>query len=111
MHHQYGYWNLVHTLQNCAMHCEYMINYLRHTPDRCSRSHQMRMLRDCADMCAFTAKFIARQSPFAKHLAHVCAMVCETCARVCLSFPDPASQQCAKVCLHCAQECRQFAGY
>lgn len=60
----------------------------------------MKHLRDCADICTLTAKYIARRSMFAGPLAGLCAEICETCGNECLQHPDPASQYCGRVCLH-----------
>ncbi|MGO4886549.1 four-helix bundle copper-binding protein [Anaerobacillus sp. MEB173] len=78
-------------------------------PDAGHRKEQLRLLRDCADICTLTAKFVSRCSPFAKSLAALCGQICEICGNHCLHHPDPQSQTCGQICLHCAQECRVFA--
>lgn len=100
---------VLQTIQDCEVICEHTISVLEGNPDAQMRVRQLMLLRDCADICGLTAKYIARCSPFAKHMAQLCAVICEACAAECLRFPDAASQHCARVCLHCAQECRAFA--
>lgn len=101
--------NLVMTIQNCEATCEQMTKMVTSFCGLNTRIVQMELLRDCADICSLTAKFIARGTIFARHMAHLCAMICEACGNECMRFPDQHSQHCARVCLHCAQQCRAFA--
>lgn len=102
--------NVLHTVQHCEATCEHMITMLIHGKVSHRRSTQIQLLRDCADICTVTAKFIARESGFSRSLAHLCAHICEVCGNECARHPDKASQHCARVCLDCAQECKSFAG-
>ncbi|MEW9124155.1 MAG: four-helix bundle copper-binding protein [Thermotaleaceae bacterium] len=97
------------SLQNCEVMCEHMTMYMKYRYDVQYRVVQLQLLRDCADMCGITAKYIARTSCSAKITAGLCACICELCAVECAKFPDPESQHCAQVCLHCARDCRAFA--
>lgn len=101
--------SVLKTLQYCAAVCEQMTNLLLCKKDVHCRTTQLQLLRDCADICETTMKFIARNSPYSRALAQFCAQVCEVCGNECLKFPDPESQMCARVCLQCAEECRAFA--
>lgn len=100
---------LINTIQDCEIVCEEMTTMLKRRPDMHMRATQLRLLRDCADICGLTAKFIARHSMFAHNMAGLCACICEACGRECARFKDPESQNCARVCLNCARECRKFA--
>lgn len=100
---------LVKVIQDCEAMCECMTTYVAKSPDFCMRVKQLRLLRDCADICGLTAKYIARCSIFAKDIACLCAQICEVCGHECAKHPDHESQHCAHVCLHCAKECRNFA--
>jgi hypothetical protein len=100
---------VVKTVQDCEVVCEQMTTILKSKPDVQNRIRQLMLLRDCADICALTAKYIARRSPFAKHMAGLCATVCQVCGTECSRFPDAESQHCAQVCWHCAQVCQSFA--
>lgn len=97
------------TVQDCEAMCEHMTTFLKGKPNVHTRIRQLNLLRDCADICGLTAKYIARNSIFAKHIAHLCAGICEVCGNECLRFPDPESQQCGHICLNCAMACRTFA--
>ncbi|MBB6215424.1 hypothetical protein HNQ80_001513 [Anaerosolibacter carboniphilus] len=108
MYHMMHHEQLIRTIQDCEVICEHMIAYLKHMPDVHTRVVQLHLLRDCADICGLTAKYIARNSTFAKHIANICVCICEVCGGECARFSDPKSQNCARVCLHCAQQCRAF---
>jgi hypothetical protein len=101
---------LVKTIQDCEANCEHMTNYLKRLQDFHMRTRQAVLLRDCADICGLTAKFVARGALFARQSAQLCACICETCGIECARFPDQMSQHCARVCLNCARECAAFAG-
>lgn len=101
---------LVVTIQDCEATCEHMTNHLKKLQDYSMRIMQAMLLRDCADICGLTAKFVARGAPFAKQAAYLCACICEACGNECSRFPDQMSQHCAAVCLHCARACAAFAG-
>lgn len=100
---------ILRTVQDCESTCEHMITMLLAYPDMQARAMQIQLLRDCATICATTAAYIARRSPFAKSIAQLCASICEVCGNECARFPDIHSQHCSRICLHCAQECRAFA--
>ncbi len=100
---------LVKTIQNCEATCEHMTIYLKKLPDCVTRSRQAVLLRDCADICGMSAKFLARGSMYSKQMAALCAYICEACGQECSRFPDQMSQNCARVCLNCAAECKAFA--
>jgi hypothetical protein len=101
---------LVAGIQDCEAQCEHMTNHLKHHAKEQGRARQAMLLRDCADICGLTAKFIARGAMFARQAAAFCAMICEACGNECARFPDAMSQSCAEVCLECADHCRAFSG-
>ena len=106
LHHHQG---VIDALQECEEMCEHMTTHLKGRYDVNNRRVQLQLLRDCADICTLTAKFIARNSVFSKGLANSCAYICEVCGRECARFPDRESQECAQICFHCSRECRAFA--
>lgn len=108
--HQMQPANITNTVQDCEVMCEHMITHLlMHSPDLHLRHRQLQLLRDCADICTLTAKYLARHSPYSKPIAGLCASICEACGNECARFSDKESQKCAHICLHCAMECRAFA--
>ncbi|GEM_PF-579273 len=104
------YAGVLRTVQECEAVCENTFTAVLGRQDGYSRATQLQLLRDCADICTLTAKYIARCSTFARRLAALCAQVCEICGNHCLRMPDRESQFCGRVCLNCARECRAFAG-
>jgi len=104
LHHQ-----VLETIQNCESVCEFTEYSILQMKDSSHRSEQLRLLRDCADICTLTAKYIARCSYFEKSIASLCAQICEVCGNHCLQHPDEQSQRCGHTCLNCARECRNFA--
>lgn len=106
MHHHK---DLIETVQECEVTCEHMTTMIIDKHNVHMRKKQLKLLRDCADVCTLMAKFLARYSVFSKSLAKFCAIVCETCGNECKKFPDEESQRCAQICFNCAKECKEFA--
>lgn len=100
---------IVRVIQDCEAVCDHMVTHAGRMPDVQSRAAQLQLLRDCADVCALTARYIASDSPFSRESATLCADVCEACAAECMRHADQASQHCARVCCNCARECRAYA--
>ena len=108
--HQMHHTSITKTVQDCEAMCEHMITHLlMHSQDLHLRHRQLQLLRDCADICTLTAKYLARHSSYSKPIAGFCASICEACGNECAQFPDKESQRCSRICLHCAMECRAFA--
>ncbi len=107
--HHIPHEHLVTTVHHCAAVCEHMGVLMTMTPNVHMRARQLQLLRDCADICHLTVKYLSRNSMFVRQLVGLCACVCEACGRECSRFPDAKSQHCAEVCLNCARECKAFA--
>ncbi len=101
---------LVKTVQDCEASCEHMSHHIKRLPDFEKRFRQAVLLRDCADVCALTAKTLSRHSMVGMDTAEVCARICEACGAECAKFNDQMSQNCSRICMHCARECARFAG-
>lgn len=107
--HQMHHNRILDTLQHCEATCEDMTTMILRRMDIQRRVRQLELLRDCADICSFTSKYIARDSRFAKYTANLCAYICEICGNECLRHRDAESQRCGRICLNCARECKAFA--
>lgn len=105
----YPHEQFVKKVQNCEAMCFSMMPKLTERPDVSTRTNQIKLLHDCARMCASQAIYTVTKSQFDKPHAKFCAMVCETCGKECMKYRDPMSQHCAKVCLDCAEACRRYA--
>jgi hypothetical protein len=108
-HHTMNFPAVLKTVQDCEATCEHMISNLICYPDVHARARQIQFLRDCAHICATSAAYIARCSPFTPSIASLCAHICEVCGNECGKFPDAESQRCSQICLNCARECRALA--
>ncbi|WP_404802197.1 four-helix bundle copper-binding protein [Bacillus infantis] len=84
--------------------------------DACLKEEDVKMMarcirldRECADFCAFAAKAMQSDSPFAKQICAVCADICEACGEECKKHDHEHCQRCADACLKCAEICRSMA--
>jgi hypothetical protein len=73
----------------------------------------VRVMADCAQICAVSADFMLRASDLHGRTCGVCAEACERCAddcdRVGGGGQDPRMKQCADLCRRCAASCRRMA--
>jgi hypothetical protein len=86
----------------CATHCakEVMDGNEAHY-------ESSRMCLDCADVCALTAKIVARGGPMSAEQLELCADVCQECAICCESCGDDEHmKRCAEACRTCAEACK-----
>ena len=102
-----NYQKCIDECNRCMQVCEECFNSCLKEDDVKARAKCLSLLKDCADLCALSAKFMAGNSDFAKQLCGVCA--CDACANECAMFKDTHCQQCADECRKCATECRNMA--
>lgn len=68
----------------------------------------IRLDRECAEICMFTAQWLMREAEFAPVLMGVCAEVCEACEEECRKHDHMEHcRKCADACHDCAEECRR----
>lgn len=102
-------------LENCtACHisCEHTLQHcLQMGGDHADPLH-IRLLRDCAQICATSADFLTRGSDLHPFTCAACAEACSRCADDCerIGAHDPVMKACAELCRRCAESCRQMAG-
>ena len=101
---------LLDALNRCVAACE-------HCATAClSEEHVKHMVgcirldRDCADICALTARLVARGSVHAKHIMKECVEVCRLCEAECAKHNHTHCQQCAAACKACADACVAYMG-
>ncbi|WP_301626353.1 four-helix bundle copper-binding protein [Paenibacillus apis] len=70
----------------------------------------IRLDRECADICAFTAEALSRNTLFALEISALCAKACDACAEECEKHSHDHCHQCAEACRRCAEACRQMIG-
>lgn len=70
----------------------------------------IKLLADCAQICATSADFMLRGSDLHGRTCAVCAEVCERCAKSCERMADDEMMKaCAEECRRCAESCRRMA--
>lgn len=71
----------------------------------------IRILQDCARICATSADFMLRRSEMHASVCGLCAEACERCAEECerLADGDELLHRCAEICRKCAASCREMA--
>lgn len=67
--------------------------------------------RECADICAYAAQAMSRNSPFVKELCELCIKVCQACAEECEKHDHDHCKQCAQACRQCANACREMLSH
>jgi hypothetical protein len=69
----------------------------------------VRMLIDCAQICATSADFMIRGSELHHVTCDACADICEACAESCRALGGVDMEACADVCDTCAEACGAMA--
>lgn len=69
----------------------------------------VRVMLDCAQMCATSADFMLRGSLLHGRTCGVCAEVCRACEAECRRQSDASDQRCADECRRCAESCERMA--
>ena len=80
-------------LQHCHAVCQSMaMTHCLEMGGEHARPQHLRLMLDCAALCAFAADALGRKSQFHNHFAGLCAEVCETCAKDCEALYLPCPQ-------------------
>ena len=104
-------------MRACIQDCTDCHNVCLETIDHClqlggphAEASHIRLLLDCAQICAASADFMLRGSDLHGRTCGVCADVCERCAESCERFgDDDQMRRCAALCRRCADSCRRMA--
>lgn len=105
-------------MRNCIQNCTDCHNICTETAQHCldmggkhAEESHIRLLLDCAGICATSANFMLRGSDFHGKTCGVCAEICEKCADECerLADGDELMLRCAETCRRCAASCREMA--
>jgi len=107
-----------HEIERCIALCQECHEVCLQTVTHClekggqhAEAAHIRMLLDCAEICATSANFMIRGSELHMETCRACSEVCQRCASDCQRLGnDPKMQECADVCLRCAESCAQMAG-
>ena len=89
-------------LNACVAACEHCATACLQEADVQMMARCIRLTRDCADVCALTARLVARGSDHTAHLLPACAESCRACAEECAQHAHRHCQECAEACRRCA---------
>lgn len=96
---------------DCAETCSHTLVHCLDQGGRHAATDHIRLLVDCAQICAAAVAFMARGSEVQPLVCGVCADVCERCAASCERFKDDETMRtCADLCRRCAESCAAMAG-
>ena len=97
--------------QDCHTLCNQMIGHCMKLGGRHATPDHIRLLMDCAQMCATNADFMARESLLHDRLCGLCAELCRLCADSCrqAAGDDQLMKQCIDLCRRCAGSCEQMS--
>ena len=101
----------INNCTNCHNICMETIAHCLQMGGKHAEAAHIRLLMDCAEMCATSANFMLRGSDFHTRICGICAEVCERCAEDCerVDPNDDQMRRCAEMCRRCADSCRQMA--
>lgn len=105
-------------MQECIDNCTQCHNLCVETINHClemggmhAEASHIRIMQDCAQLCATSADFMLRGSDMHSTTCGACAEACERCADDCERLADGDEQmlRCAEMCRACAASCREMA--
>ncbi|MGI4743153.1 MAG: four-helix bundle copper-binding protein [Janthinobacterium lividum] len=98
---------LLDALNACIASCEYCATACLQEEDVKMMVRCISLDRDCADICALTARYVARGSEHAQHILGECAEICKACGDECAKHTHMQHcQECADACRRCEEACR-----
>jgi hypothetical protein len=98
----------IEALQHCHATCHSMtMLHCLEMGGEHARPQHLRLMLDCAAICAFTADAIGRKSQFHHRFDAVCAEVCRTCAQDCENIGG--MEESVQACRRCADLCESLA--
>jgi hypothetical protein len=93
---------------DCHVTCLNMaMNNCLEAGGRHAQPQHMKIMMDCAQICAVTIDFMARGSEHHQHICRECAEICRACATSCEALDG--MEECAAACNRCAEECEKMA--
>ena len=101
----------IQNCQDCYRACLQTLAYCMDQGGRHAQPQLLRLLMDCADICATSAAFMLRRSDLHAHTCAACAEVCRRCGDACEAISDDLRMRAlADTCRHCAESCAAMAG-
>ncbi|MNH85917.1 hypothetical protein D3C87_208270 [compost metagenome] len=98
MTHDLQYREYIEASLECMNACNYCYVSSLKEYELASLRDCIRIVRECADICMFTADALSRGTIFAKEILELCAKACEACAEECSKHEHDHCQKCAEAC-------------
>ncbi|MDQ2770454.1 MAG: four-helix bundle copper-binding protein [Bacteroidota bacterium] len=100
---------LLDAINACIAACEHCASACLEEQDVAMMARCISLDRDCADICALTARLMARSSEYGVQLLKECSDVCKACGEECEKHASHMvhCQECAAACRRCQQACHQ----
>ena len=97
--------------QQCHAACLDTITHCLNMGGEHANPEHIRLLMDCAQICATSADFMIRDSAYHMDSCGVCAKVCEDCAASCenLGKTERELQACMDICRRTSEACYQMS--
>jgi hypothetical protein len=87
---------------NAWINCEEMLKQLAEARIRFSIK-VTKVIDECALICMGTFHAIKSRSVNTGRMALLCVGICEECAELCETLPEPYFRDCARICRECAE--------
>jgi hypothetical protein len=94
--HGHQHEELIQQLRACVNACNNLL----------AETDGSRMLGDCAEICALTAKLLATESEYSHELLIICQKICAQCALECSVHSEAKFKECADECGKCGEACK-----
>lgn len=98
----------VQECMKCVQACNRCYYTCLNEPDVEKMKECVRLDRECATICFYTADALTRGTPFIRQIAELCAQICEACAAESRRHAHDHCKRCTEACLACAEACRRL---
>jgi hypothetical protein len=97
--------------RDCYAMCTQAITHCLKVGGRHAAPDHIRLLLDCAQMCATASDYMLRESPFHNRICRVCSDLCKQCGKDCeqTAADDQMMKQCIEICRKCGDSCERMA--
>jgi hypothetical protein len=96
---------------HCYASCEATMAHCLQMGGKHAEASHIRIMADCAKLCAQSADFMLRGSDLHAALCRLCADACRRCAEDCerIDASDQMMRECAAQCRSCADACDRMS--
>jgi hypothetical protein len=97
--------------RDCHAMCTQTIAHCLKLGGRHAAPDHIRLLVDCAQMCATNIDYMLRESSFHDRVCRLCSELCTQCGEGCeqVAGDDRLIKQCIEMCRKCAESCERMA--